>query len=111
MGRKKKADMELVMPFGKHRGKTLLTVLQEEPSYLCWFVETIEGCREVKEAIVALPGFREEQAKHYERKRRKETSTRKLIEETVCRMLGAGQPPSSETLDSLCDELFNPEEE
>jgi hypothetical protein len=107
MSRKKKTDAEPAMPFGKHKGKTLAAVLAEEPSYLCWFMEKVEGCGEVKKAIAGLPGFREEWAKHHERNRRKEATTRKLIEETVCRMLGENAP-SPETLDSLCDRLFNP---
>ncbi len=108
MSRKKKADKEPILPFGKHRGKTLAAVLQEEPSYLCWFMEKVEGCGEVKKAIAGLPGFREEWAKHQERKRCKEANVRKVVEETVSRMLGVEQPPSPEQLDDLCDRLFNP---
>lgn len=113
MSRKKKADTEPTLPFGKHRGKTLAAVLREEPSYLCWFVETIEGCRDVKEAIVALPGFREAQASYYERKRRKEATIRQVVEETARRMFAAGQTPSqeqlpnAEQLDDLCERLFH----
>ena len=109
MSRKKKTDdKELTLPFGKHKGKTLPVVLADEPSYLCWFVESVEGCRDIKEAIVALPGFREHWTKHQERKHRKEVTTRKLVEDTVRRMFEAGQPPSPEQLDDLCDRLFNP---
>ena len=82
-------------------------VLREEPSYLCWFVDTVEGCEDLKEAIVALPGFREQQVIYHDRKCRKEGNTRKLITETVCRMLGIGQPPSPEQIDDVCDQLFN----
>ena len=39
------------MPFGKYKGVALAAVLREEPSYLCWFMETVEGCRDVKKAI------------------------------------------------------------
>jgi len=91
MSRKKKPDdKEPTMPFGKHKGKTLAAVLAEEPSYLCWFMEKVEGCGEVKKAIAGLPGFREEWAKHYERKRRKEATTREIAEETVAPSLRAG---------------------
>jgi len=107
MGRKKKTDEEPTMPFGKHKGKTLAAVLREEPSYLCWFVESIEGCQDIKEAIVALPGFQEEWAKYYERKHRKELTTRQIVEDTVREMFADEQSPSQETLDSLCDQLFN----
>ena len=113
MGRKKKIDKEPTMPFGKHKGKALMAVMREEPSYLCWFVETIEGCRDIKEAIVALPGFRAEMTKHFERRHRKELTTRNLVEDTVRRMFaveeppGPAQPPSPEQIDDLCDRLFN----
>jgi hypothetical protein len=93
------------LPIGKHKGRTLAVVLQEEPSYLCWFVETVEGCEDIKQAILALPGFREEQAKHYERKHRKEASVQKLVEETVCQALGAEGPTRQGTGD-LYERLF-----
>ena len=113
MGRKKKVDKELTFPFGKYKGVALATVLHEEPTYLCWFVESIEGCRDIKEAIVALSGFREAQVKYYEQKHRKELATRQVVEETVREMFGAnepsdtGQSPSPELIDDLCDRLFN----
>jgi hypothetical protein len=107
MSRKKKADQEPTMPFGKHKGKTLAAVLQEEPSYLCWFMETVEGCGDVKKAIAGLPGFREEWEKYFQRRHRKELTTRQVVDETVRRMFAVEEPTSPETLDSLCDRLFN----
>ena len=104
---RKKKQAEPILPFGKHKGKTLATVLQEEPSYLCWFVETVDGYNDLKEAIFALPDFQEKQAIHYARQRRKETATRQIIEESVCRILGIEQPTSPKQLDLLCDRLFN----
>jgi len=41
-----------VMPFGKFEGQTLRWVDEQEPSYLAWFHETVDGCEEVKEATV-----------------------------------------------------------
>jgi hypothetical protein len=70
-------------------------------------MEKVEGCGEVKKAIAVLPGFREEWAKHQERKHRKEATTRQIVEETVRRMMGREQP-CPESLDDLCDRLFNP---
>jgi hypothetical protein len=104
---RKKTDKEITLPFGKHRGRNLASVLQEEPSYLCWFMEKVEGCRDIKEAIAELPGFREHWTSYQERKHRTELTTRQIVEETVSRMLGVGQPPSPEQLDDLCDRLFN----
>ena len=84
------------MPFGKYKGETLTAVPREEPSYLCWLMEKVEGCMDVKKAVAGLPGFREEWEKYYVRKHRKELTTRKLVEETVRRMFGSrGQPVRS----------------
>ncbi len=113
MGKKKKADQEPTMPFGKHRGKTLAAVLREEPSYLCWLMEKVDGCEDIKQAISELPGFREEWERYFRRRHGKELTTRQVVEETVRRMLGSGQTPDSEAaeaLDDLCDWLFNPPE-
>ncbi len=107
MGRKKKVDKELTFPFGKYKGVALVAVLREEPSYACWFVEAVEGCRDIKEAIAALPGFRKAYVKYYEQKHRKEMATRQIVEDTVREMFAVGACPSQETLDSLCDKLFN----
>jgi hypothetical protein len=107
MGRKKKTDEEPTMPFGKHKGKTLAAVLREEPSYLCWLMEKVDGCEDIKQAISELPGFREEWAKYYERKYRKELTTRQVVEETVREMFAVEESPNQETLDLLCDRLFN----
>ena len=111
MGRKKNVDMEPAMPFGKFKGKSLVAVMQEEPSYLCWFVETVDGCLDIKKAIAALPGFRESQAKYYERKYRKELITRQIVADTVRGMFAVkespSQPPTPEQFDDLCDRLFN----
>ena len=32
------------MPFGKFEGQTLPWVYEQEPSYLAWFHETVDGC-------------------------------------------------------------------
>jgi len=107
MGRKKKQDTEFVMPFGKFKGRTLKEVMQAEPSYLCWFTASIEGCQDIKEAIVALPGFREAQMQYYLQKHRKEMTTRNIVEDMVREMFAVEESPNQETLDSLCDQLFN----
>ncbi len=109
MGRKKKVDKELTFPFGKYKGKSLIVVMQEEPSYLCWFVQSIEGCQDIMEAFVALPGFQEEWAKYYQRKYRREMTTRQIVEDMV-RDMFAGEDhaePTPEQFDDLCDRLFN----
>ena len=45
------------LPFGKFKGQTLPWVYEQQPSYLAWFHETVDGCEEVKEAIRALDGI------------------------------------------------------
>ena len=111
MARKKKQNTESVMPFGKYKGAALAAVLCEEPTYLCWFMEAVEGCAEVKKAISALPGFQEEWTKYYQRKYRKELTTRQIVEETVREMFSVegspSQPSTPEQFDDLCDRLFN----
>ena len=52
---KKKQETQTEMPIGKHKGKTLASIIAEEPSYLCWFFDTVEGYDDLKRAIAALP--------------------------------------------------------
>ena len=76
---RKKKQAEPILPFGKHKGKTLATVLREEPSYLCWFVETVDGYNDLKEAIFALSDFQQKQAIHYARQRAKKRQLASLL--------------------------------
>jgi hypothetical protein len=105
MSKKKKQDPRLEMPIGKHKGKPLTTILAEEPGYLCWFFDTVDGYEDLKQAIAALPEFPARLAKHRERKQLKEKTLEQRIEEVVCRMFAV--EPSPAELDSLCDELFH----
>ena len=99
-----------VMPIGKHKGKALAAVMQEEPSYLCWFYDTVDGFEDIKQTIAALPGFPAILAKYRERKQLKDKTLEQRIEEVVCRMFAV--EPSPAEVDSLCDQLFNgPERE
>jgi len=111
MGRKKKVDAKPTLPFGKFKGRTLAEVMQAEPSYLAWFVESVEGCKDIKDLIYALPGFMEAQAKYYGEKCRRELTTRQIVEATVREMFAVedvpGVEPSAEQIDDLCDRLFN----
>ena len=45
--RKAKKGKEQRLPFGKHKGKSLEIVLAEEPGYLCWFYDAVDGNEEV----------------------------------------------------------------
>jgi hypothetical protein len=104
MGRKKKTYTEPTFPFGKYRGFTPAEVMRRQPSYLCWFFETVEGCEDVKKAIVTLPGFEEHLANYRERQRRRE---KELRQAPVSPFLPPGQLESEEMLARLCDQLFN----
>jgi len=94
-----------VMPIGKHKGKSIAAIMQEEPSYLCWFYDAVDGNEEIKQAIAALPDFPARLAKYRERKGLKDRSLEQRIEEVVARMF-AVEPTPQET-DALCDRLFN----
>ena len=94
-----------VMPFGKHKDKSLEIVLAEEPGYLCWFYDAVDGNEELKQAIAALPEFPARLAKYRERKGLKDKTLEQRIEEVVARMF-AVEPTPQET-DDLCDRLFN----
>jgi hypothetical protein len=103
---RKKTDTQPTLPFGKHKGKSINAVWEEEPSYLCWFVLAVDGHGYLKQAILTLPGFKEEQAKRQQRRYGREANTRQIVEETVRRLLGM-EPPSPEAIDDLCDQLFH----
>ncbi len=61
MARKKKPmpdPLEPLVPrfaFGKFRGRTVDEVMRVESTYLAWFVDQVDGCEELKEAIMAHP--------------------------------------------------------
>ena len=101
---KKKKQEPPVMPFGKHRGRALSEILNEEPSYLAWFYDHVDGNEKLKQAIAALPEFPARLAKYRERKQLKDKSLEQRIEEVVCRMFAVD--PSPAEMDVLCDRLF-----
>ena len=105
MSKKKRQEPAPGMPFGKHKGKALSVVFAEEPGYLCWFYDVVDGNEELKKAIAALPEFPARLAKYRERKQLKDKTLEQRIEEVVARMF-AVEPTPQET-DALCDRLFN----
>jgi hypothetical protein len=84
--------------FGKFRGRTVEEVMRVESSYLAWFVGKIEGCEELKEAIRAHPRFPAVWERYLEFRRKRQQAEWQQ-----------GQF-SKRTVDSLCEELFKPEE-
>jgi len=103
--RKKKQTTEAGMPIGKHKGKSLATILAEEPTYLCWFFDVVDGYEDVKGEIAALPEFPARLAKYRERKQLKDKTLEQRIEEVVARMFAVEPTPAE--LDALCDDLFH----
>jgi hypothetical protein len=91
---------EPLMPFGKHRGKTVTEVLRQDPSYLTWFCRTVDGNEAIKRAIRALPGFSEACGK--------KPSVRKPEQETDLPNMGVDPRLSREDLDRLCREILHP---
>jgi hypothetical protein len=105
MSKKKRQEPAPGMPLGKHKGKALSVVFAEEPGYLCWFHDVVDGNEELKKAIAALPEFPARLAKYRERKGLKDKTLEQRIEEVVARMF-AVEPTPQET-DDLCDRLFH----
>ena len=83
-----------IMPIGKYRDKPLTNVFAIDPSYLAWFVSTVEGYDDVKEAIQALPAFDAHLTAYHSRQRNREWWKGKF---------------SPQTVDGVCDQLFNGE--
>ncbi len=95
-----------VMPFGKFEGQTLRWVHEQEPSYLAWFHETVDGCEEVKEAIRMLEGIEAHLAAF---RQKRQMSPRKSISSTQQEVEWLMGKFSAQTVDEVCDELFGGE--
>ena len=106
MPRKKKPQPEQLEPlvprfaFGKFRGRTVDEVMRVESTYLAWFVDQVEGCDELKEAIKAHPRFPAAWESYQE-------CRWKIRQKAEWRQGQFSEP----TIDSVCDELFNAEPE
>ena len=86
------------------RAGDLQDVFAEEPGYLCWFYDAVDGNEELKQAIAALPEFPARLAKYRERRSVKHT-LEETIEDVVTRMFRV--EPTQGEIDTLCDELFH----
>ena len=93
------------MPFGKFEGQTLRWVYEQEPSYLAWFHETVDGCEEVKEAIRAMDGIEAHLAAFRERR---QPSPKRLspTQQEVEWLMGKF---TTQTIDAVCEDLFGGE--
>jgi hypothetical protein len=88
-----------VMPFGKFEGQTLRWVYEQEPSYLAWFHETVEGCEEIKEAIRGLEGIEAHLEAFRQKRRQRVAASREEVEWLTGKF-------TSQTIDAVCEELF-----
>ena len=81
-------------------------MLREEPSYLCWFVETVEGCRTSRKRSSHCPASGRSGRSTTSGSIDKELTTRQIVEETVREMFAVedAAKPTSEQIDSLCDQ-------
>jgi hypothetical protein len=93
----------LVMPFGKFKGQTLSWVYEQQPSYLAWFYETVEGCEGVKEAIRALDGIETHLTAFRGRRQPSPPKSLTPTQQQVEWLMGKF---SVETVDKVCEELF-----
>jgi hypothetical protein len=84
--------MTIIMPIGKYRDQPLTYIFAADPSYLAWFVSTVEGYEEVKDAIVALPDFDAHLTAYRLRQRNREWRKGKF---------------SPTTVEGVCNRLFN----
>jgi hypothetical protein len=96
--------MEPLMPFGKHRGKSISEVLRQDPSYLAWFCDNVNGNEVFKRAIRALPGFPVASGKYFSQK----PSPNKVDQDLDVPNMGVDPSLSREDLDRLWHEILHP---
>jgi hypothetical protein len=93
-----------LIPFGKHRGKSISEVLRQDPSYLGCLCNEVDGNEVLKRAIRLLPGFPQMFGKYFSQKR----SVRKPDQEPDFPNMGVAPHLSREQLGGLCREILNP---
>jgi len=92
------------LPFGKFKGQTLRWVYEQEPSYLAWFHETVDGCEEAKEVIRAMDGIEAHLVAF--RRRPRQSSPQKSPSSTQQQVEWLMGKFTRETGDRVCKELF-----
>ena len=97
---KRNKHLNIPLPFGKYRGKTINAVMLEKPSYLAWMVDEIEDEDELIEKIKSHSRFPEVWAAYEEKKVK---WVRKVIQEAHEWQQGRF---SKQTVDDVCDTLF-----
>jgi len=92
------------MPFGKYRGKPISEVFRQDPSYLSWFCDCVDGNEVFKQAIRGLPGFSEASWKYFQQK----PSASKPDHEFDLPNMGVDPSLSRDDLDRLWHEILHP---
>ena len=95
--------LEIPLPFGKFKGKTINFVMEEQPNYLAWFVDTIKGHDGLVEQIKTHTQFPQAWVEYMERQIR--TMPKERREEMEWQ---AGRF-SQQTIDDLCNRFFDGE--
>ena len=98
----------VVMPFGKFKGQTLSWVCEQEPSYLAWFHETVDGYEEVKTVIRALDGI-QAHLEAFRQKQRQQTQAPKPLSPTQQEVEWLMGKFTTQTIEAVCEELFGGE--
>lgn len=86
------------MPFGKYRGKTIAEIFRRDRAYLAWFFYNMDGNKDIKRAIRALPGFCP--ANSHSKMQQVASSS----DDSLC----IDSRLSREDLDRLCREILHP---
>ena len=93
--------LEPKMPFGKYRGVSIGEVLRQDPGYLVWFCDSVQGHEVLKQSIRAMPGFPEASAKRPQQRHLKASP------QTDPPNMGVDPGLSREQLDKICRELLD----
>ena len=100
---------ESFMPFGKFQGLAISEIYEQQPSYLPWFHETVDGWEEIKAAIRALDGIGAHLAAFRQRPQQPKRQTVKSLTPTQQQVEWLMGKFTSQTVDDVCDELFGGE--
>jgi uncharacterized protein (DUF3820 family) len=92
--------LEIPMPFGKFRGKTINFVMEEQPNYLAWFVDQIKGQDKLVEQIKTHTQFPQTWVKYKEKQAC--TVPKELREAREWREGKFSQ----QTIDEVCNRFF-----
>lgn len=63
--------LNIPIPFGKHHGKTINAVMEEDPSYLVWFAKNVRNMPDLVALIKSHSGFPNAWAAYMRRERRR----------------------------------------